>query len=107
MNRIQVAQLFGRPFFRGLVGAFAPLRLYGTDRIPRHGPLILCFNHFSWLDPWAIGSGIPRTVYYVAKQEAHDAPLMGRSCGAVTRSGCFRREHGRSASQGRCDPVRR
>jgi 1-acyl-sn-glycerol-3-phosphate acyltransferase len=77
MNRIQVAQLIGRPFFHGLVGTFAPLRLYGTDRIPRDGGLVLCFNHFSWLDPWAIGAGIPRTVYYVAKQEAHDTPVMG------------------------------
>ena len=77
MNRVQAAQLVGRPFFRRLVGTFAPLRIYGTDRIPREGPLVLCFNHFSWLDPWAIGGGIPRTIYYVAKQEAHDTPVMG------------------------------
>jgi 1-acyl-sn-glycerol-3-phosphate acyltransferase len=77
VNRVEVAQVIGRPFFRRLVGAFAPLRIYGTDRIPREGPLVFCFNHFSWLDPWAIGGGIPRTIYYVAKQEAHDAPVMG------------------------------
>jgi 1-acyl-sn-glycerol-3-phosphate acyltransferase len=77
MNRTQAAWLVGRPFFRTLVRTFAPLRIYGTDRIPREGPLVLCFNHFSWLDPWAIGSGVPRTVYYVAKQEAHDTPVMG------------------------------
>jgi 1-acyl-sn-glycerol-3-phosphate acyltransferase len=77
VNRTQAAWLVGRPVFRGLVRTFAPLRIYGTDRIPRNGPLILCFNHFSWLDPWAIGCKIPRTVYYVAKQEAHDTPVMG------------------------------
>ena len=42
-----------------------------------NGPLVLCFNHFSWLDPWALGSVVPRTVYYVAKQEAHDSFLIG------------------------------
>ena len=77
MNRTQAAWLVGRPFFRTLVKAFAPLRVYGVERIPRNGPLVMCFNHFSWLDPWAIGGVIPRTVYYVAKQEAHDNPLIG------------------------------
>jgi len=107
VNRIQVAQLFGRPFFRGLVGAFAPLRLYGTDRIPRHGPLILCFNHFSWLDPWAIGSGIPRTVYYVAKQEAHDAPLMGRFIRLFGTTAVRRGESDREAVRAMREIVRR
>jgi 1-acyl-sn-glycerol-3-phosphate acyltransferase len=77
VNRVQFAWLLGRPTFGVLVRTFAPLRVYGTERIPREGPLVLCFNHFSWLDPWAFGSVVPRTVYYVAKQEAHDTPLMG------------------------------
>jgi 1-acyl-sn-glycerol-3-phosphate acyltransferase len=77
MNRTQWAWLFGRPFFGGLVRTFAPLRVYGRDRIPANGPLVLCFNHFSWLDPWALGSVVPRTVYYIAKQEAHDNPIIG------------------------------
>ena len=77
MRSAQLAWLVGRPIFAGLVKTLAPLRVYGTERIPREGPLVLCFNHFSWLDPWAIGAKIPRTVYYVAKQEAHDTPVMG------------------------------
>jgi 1-acyl-sn-glycerol-3-phosphate acyltransferase len=77
VNRIQVAWLFGRPAFTALVKTFAPLRIYGTERIPRHGAFILCCNHFSWLDPWAISLEVPRTVFYIAKQEAHDTPVMG------------------------------
>jgi 1-acyl-sn-glycerol-3-phosphate acyltransferase len=77
MNRTQAAWLVGRPFFGALVKLFAPLRVYGKERIPANGPLVLCFNHFSWLDPWAFGGVAPRTVYYVAKQEAHDNPLVG------------------------------
>jgi 1-acyl-sn-glycerol-3-phosphate acyltransferase len=77
MNRTQIAQLVGRPFFAGLVRVTTRFRAYGRDRIPAHGPVILCFNHFSWLDPWAIGSQVPRTLYYVAKQEAHDNPFIG------------------------------
>jgi 1-acyl-sn-glycerol-3-phosphate acyltransferase len=77
MNQSQLAWLFGRPFFGGLVRVFAPLRTYGRDRVPANGPLVVCFNHFSWLDPWALGSVCPRTIYYVAKQEAHDNKLIG------------------------------
>jgi 1-acyl-sn-glycerol-3-phosphate acyltransferase len=77
MNRYQFAWLFGRPFFGALVRTFAPLRAYGLERIPPNGPVVFCFNHFSWLDPWALGSVVPRTVYYVAKQEAHDNPIIG------------------------------
>jgi len=77
MNRVQAAWLVGRPTFAVFVHATTPLRTYGVERIPRDGPVVLCFNHFSWLDPWAIGIGCPRTIYYVAKQEAHDAPLAG------------------------------
>jgi 1-acyl-sn-glycerol-3-phosphate acyltransferase len=77
VNRTQIAWLFGRPFFGGLVRLFTPMRVYGRERVPAHGPVVFCFNHFSWLDPWAIGSVIPRTIYYVAKQEAHDNPFIG------------------------------
>ncbi|MDX6401765.1 MAG: 1-acyl-sn-glycerol-3-phosphate acyltransferase [Gaiellaceae bacterium] len=78
MNRTQLVQLFGRPFFNGLTRVAAQFRVYGRDRIPLNGPLVLCFNHFSWADPWAIGSQVPRTLYYVAKQEAHATPFIGQ-----------------------------
>ena len=77
MNRTQITQVVGRPFFAGAVRLVAKVRVYGQDRIPANGGVVLCFNHFSWLDPWAIGSFVPRTLYYVAKQEAHDNPIIG------------------------------
>ena len=77
MNRTQVAWLFGRPVFYVVVRTLAPLRIYGSGRMPLHGAFVLCCNHFSWLDPWAISLAVPRTVFYIAKQEAHDTPVMG------------------------------
>jgi 1-acyl-sn-glycerol-3-phosphate acyltransferase len=77
VNRVQLAWLVGKPTFDVLVRIFSSFRSYGTERIPRNGPVVLCFNHFSWLDPWAMGITCPRTIYYVAKQEAHATPLMG------------------------------
>jgi 1-acyl-sn-glycerol-3-phosphate acyltransferase len=77
VKRAQAAWLIGRPTIGAVVKLLAPLRHYGAERIPQHGPLVLCFNHFSWLDPWAIGGVSPRMIYYVAKQEAHADRLIG------------------------------
>jgi 1-acyl-sn-glycerol-3-phosphate acyltransferase len=107
MNRTQVAWLFGKPFFGMLVRAVAPMRVYGRDRIPRNGPLILCFNHFSWLDPWALGSSVPRTLYFVAKQEAHDNPIVGPFIRFFGTSSVRRGESDREAIRIMREVVRR
>jgi len=107
MNQTQFVQLFGRPFFSGLVRATTRFRVYGRDRIPLHGPVILCFNHFSWLDPWAIGSQVPRTLYYVAKQEAHDNPFIGPLIRAFGTIAIRRGESDREAIRVMREIVRR
>jgi 1-acyl-sn-glycerol-3-phosphate acyltransferase len=48
---------------------------------------VLALNHFSWLDPPAFGAASPRTIYYMAKIEAHRVPGLGqliRSFGAFS-----------------------
>ena len=107
MNQTQFVQLFGRPFFSGLVHATTRFRVYGRDRIPLHGPVVLCFNHFSWLDPWAIGSQVPRTLYYVAKQEAHDNPFIGPLIRAFGTIAIRRGESDREAIRVMREVVRR
>ena len=107
MNRTQWAWFFGRPTIGALVKLVTPLRVYGKDRIPAEGPIVLCFNHFSWLDPWAFGSVIPRTVYYVAKQEAHANPLVGPFIRFFGTSSIRRGESDREAIRIMRDVVRR
>jgi 1-acyl-sn-glycerol-3-phosphate acyltransferase len=107
VNRTEVAQLLGRPFFYAAVRACTPLRVYGRDRIPANGAVVLCFNHFSWLDPWAIGSVVPRTLYYVAKQEAHDNPLIGPLIRLFGTSSVRRGESDREAIRIMRDVVQR
>jgi 1-acyl-sn-glycerol-3-phosphate acyltransferase len=77
MNGYDFAWFSGRIVIGAIVRLLAPLRVYGTERVPRHGPFVLCCNHFSWLDPWVIGAASPRNMRFVAKQEAHDTPVMG------------------------------
>ena len=54
------------------------MRVYGADRVPQHGGVVLALNHFSWIDPPAFGAACPRTIYYMAKVEAHRVPGLGQ-----------------------------
>jgi 1-acyl-sn-glycerol-3-phosphate acyltransferase len=107
MTRAQWAWLIGRPPIGAVVKIFAPLRVYGLDRVPMNGPLVLCFNHFSWLDPWAFGTVVRRTIYYVAKQEAHDNPLTGPLIRMFGTSSVRRGESDREAIRIMREVVRR
>jgi 1-acyl-sn-glycerol-3-phosphate acyltransferase len=55
----------------------APLRVYGAERVPMEGGVVLVFNHFSWLDPPAFGAASPRQLFFLAKAELHDVPVLG------------------------------
>jgi 1-acyl-sn-glycerol-3-phosphate acyltransferase len=69
------------------VRLLAPLRNYGVERVPRSGGVVLAFNHFHWIDPPAFGLLSPRTIYFVAKVEAHRVPGLGhliRSFGTIS-----------------------
>jgi 1-acyl-sn-glycerol-3-phosphate acyltransferase len=68
----------GRPTIGTFTRIVAPLRSYGAERVPRHGGVVLALNHFSWIDPPAFGALCPRTIYYMAKIEAHRVPGLGQ-----------------------------
>jgi 1-acyl-sn-glycerol-3-phosphate acyltransferase len=62
---------FGRVFFGGLLRAIVPLRIYGSERVPASGGVVLAMNHFSWLDPPAFGAACPRNLRFMAKIELY------------------------------------
>lgn len=78
MNRVDAVWAVGRLTLGTAVRLLAPLRVYGAERVPREGGLVLAFNHFSWLDPAVFGTISPRTIYYMAKVEAHGVPGLGQ-----------------------------
>ena len=57
------------------------------------GGLVIACNHYSWLDPAALGAACPRTIYYMAKVEAHRVPGLGPFIRAF---GCFPVRRGES-----------
>lgn len=77
MNGTDAVWAAGRLTIGSLVKAFAPLRVYGAENMPREGGVVLALNHFSWIDIPAFGASSPRNVYFLAKAELHDIPVMG------------------------------
>ena len=87
MNRTDLAWAVGRPTIGGAATALTRLRVYGRERVPSEGGLVVACNHFSWIDPPVLGAAIPRTLYFMAKVEAHRVPALGqlmRSFGAFS-----------------------
>jgi len=85
MNRTDAAWAVGRPTIGGATRLLTRLKAYGRERVPMHGGLVVAANHFSWIDPPALGHASPRTLYFMAKVEAHRVPGLGqlmRSFGA-------------------------
>jgi len=83
----------GRPTIGTLVKVAARLKVYGRERVPLDGGLVIACNHYSWLDPAALGAACPRTIYYMAKVEAHRIPGLGAFIRAF---GCFPVRRGES-----------
>jgi 1-acyl-sn-glycerol-3-phosphate acyltransferase len=77
MSGADVVWALGRPTIGGIVRMIAPLRVYGSERVPRTGGIVLALNHFSWLDPPAFGAACPRNIRYMAKIELHRVPGLG------------------------------
>jgi 1-acyl-sn-glycerol-3-phosphate acyltransferase len=78
MNITDGVWVLGRLTIQPVVSVFTRLRVYGKERVPREGGLVIACNHFSWIDPAALGAACPRTMYYMAKIEAHRVPGLGQ-----------------------------
>jgi 1-acyl-sn-glycerol-3-phosphate acyltransferase len=77
MKTHDVVWAVGRVTFGAAVRALAPLRVYGSERVPSNGGVVYALNHFSWLDPPAFGAASPRTVRFMAKSELHEVKVIG------------------------------
>jgi 1-acyl-sn-glycerol-3-phosphate acyltransferase len=78
MNKTDAMWVVGRLTIGSLTRLVAPLRVYGAERVPKSGGVVVAANHFSWIDPPALGAASPRTLYYMAKVEAHRVPGLGQ-----------------------------
>ena len=51
--------------------------MYNAERVPLEGGVILASNHASYLDPPLVGSGIRRSINYLARENLFRFPVMG------------------------------
>jgi 1-acyl-sn-glycerol-3-phosphate acyltransferase len=77
MNQADLIWALSRPTLGVVLRVIAPLRVYGSERVPTTGGVVLALNHFSWLDPPAFGAACPRNIRYMAKIELHEVKLIG------------------------------
>ena len=87
MSGVDAVWSVGRLTIGSVVRLLTPLRNYGVDRVPRTGGVVFAFNHFHWIDPPVFGYSSPRTMYFLAKVEAHRVPGLGqliRSFGTIS-----------------------
>jgi 1-acyl-sn-glycerol-3-phosphate acyltransferase len=57
----------------------APTAAYGVERIPRDRGVVLAANHFSGVDHPLIGAFCPGIVYFLAKSELFEIPVLGEA----------------------------
>jgi len=65
---------------------FAKFDIDGTESIPDDGPAIICGNHRSYFDVFAMAVTVARTgraVRFLGKKEVFDAPIVGQLASAL------------------------
>ena len=96
---------------KGLIGTatriLAPLKSYGSERIPREGGCVLAMNHFSYVDPPSFGVLCPRRIVFVAKTELFSYPGLSQLMRAHGTLAIRRGESDRDALRRMREAVRR
>src|SRR5262245_12294786 len=106
MSTVESVWAVGRYTVQPLVELLAPLRNYGSERVPLEGGVVLAFNHFSWVDPPAFGAASPRTIHYLAKSEIHRHFGLGELIRAFGARSVRRGESDREAVRAMREIVR-
>jgi 1-acyl-sn-glycerol-3-phosphate acyltransferase len=78
MDGADLAWALGRIYMGIPARLVSRARLYGKERMPRAGGVVLAVNHLHWIDIPIVGATSPRTIHFVAKVEAAGFPLLGR-----------------------------
>ncbi|WP_075617661.1 lysophospholipid acyltransferase family protein [Paenisporosarcina indica] len=50
--------------------------IHGLEHFPKTGGVLICTNHINALDPPVVGITAPRPVYFMAKAELFNAPIL-------------------------------
>jgi 1-acyl-sn-glycerol-3-phosphate acyltransferase len=87
----------GRMFVPRIAVWLAPAAGYGVERVPLEGGGVVAANHFSGIDHPLIGGFSPRTIYFLAKEELLEVPVVGTALRSLGVFGVRRGEGDRDA----------
>lgn len=76
---------FLRVICRFIFFFFIRVKVYGAEKVPQSGGLVVAANHESMLDMFMIGYRLPRYLKWMAKEEIFKNKLLGKiftACGA-------------------------
>jgi 1-acyl-sn-glycerol-3-phosphate acyltransferase len=77
VSATDVVWAIGRIYIGWPVRLFTRARALGLENVPKTGGAVYAVNHLHWIDIPLIGLLSPRTVYFVAKAEAANFPVLG------------------------------
>jgi 1-acyl-sn-glycerol-3-phosphate acyltransferase len=78
VSATDVVWAIGRIYIGWPVRLVTRARAVGLENVPKTGGVVYAINHLHWIDIPLIGLLSPRTVWFVAKAEAANYPLLGR-----------------------------
>lgn len=77
LRRVETGWWVARRIVPHVTLLLAPAKSYGAERVPATGGGVIAANHFSAIDHPLIGSFCPRTMYFLAKAELLEVPVVG------------------------------
>jgi 1-acyl-sn-glycerol-3-phosphate acyltransferase len=77
LRSVETGWWVGRRIAPRIAVTLAPSAGYGIERIPATGGGVIAANHFSGIDHPLIGSFCPRPIYFLAKAELLEVPILG------------------------------
>jgi 1-acyl-sn-glycerol-3-phosphate acyltransferase len=77
VTREDLAWAIGRIYMGWPVRLLTRARAVGVENVPATGGVVYAIYHLSWIDIPLVGLVSPRTVWFVAKAEAANYPVLG------------------------------
>jgi 1-acyl-sn-glycerol-3-phosphate acyltransferase len=74
---VNIPYFIGWCAYRAVFKFYFGWRVYNPERVPLQGGVILASNHASYLDPPLVGSGLSRSINYLARENLFRFPVMG------------------------------
>ena len=78
LGSVEAGWWFGRRIAPRVAVTLAPAAGYGVDRVPLEGGGVVAANHFSAIDHPLIGAFSPRPLYFLAKAELFEIPVLAQ-----------------------------